>query len=51
MSKSNNVRTIASQRRDSDAHTATGRRVREHRPDRRRTGTRAAAVRLAVREG
>lgn len=45
-----NTRTIGEQKRQSDTHTATGRRVREHRPAARRTGTRAAAVRAAIRE-
>jgi hypothetical protein len=55
--KSDTARTLASMRRNgatlthSDTHTADGRRVREPRPAARRTGTRGAIVRNAVREG
>lgn len=44
-------RDIASMTRATDTHTATGKRSRQHRPQPRRQGTRAAIVRAATREG
>lgn len=49
-STTRNARTLESMRRESDAHTASGKRVREGRPAPRRTGTRAGVIRDAMRD-